>query len=315
MQTTIVIPAHNEEQTICEVIRRFREAMPAATLCVVDNASSDGTRQAAEKAFAECQGSNLLLSEPNIGKGNAVRRAFMDVDSDIYVLVDADLTYSENDLPILLEPVLRGEYDICVGNRHHSAGYKKVNTRMFHSFGNGLVRGLINFLFKSKLKDIMSGYRVMNKKYVKNLPILSTGFEIETEMTLHALDKKFRIKEIPIDYKSRPKGSPSKLNTISDGINVLKTILWIFKDYKPLVFFSAIALIFFVLGLVAGMPPILEYLEKQWVYRVPLAILATGLMIFSLLSFTIGVVLDTVVKVHRWDYMLRLNEKDKTGSL
>lgn len=311
MQIAIIIPAHNEEQTILEVIGRFHSRMPDAQICVVDNASQDSTRAIAKQAIEELGCKGTVLCEPNLGKGNAVRRAFMDVEADIFVMVDADLTYSENDLEKMLEPVLSGEYDICVGNRHDNGIYKKVNTRRFHQFGNGLVRRLINFLFKSKLHDIMSGYRVLSRKFVKNLPILSSGFEIETEMTLHALDKKFRICEIPVEYHARPKGSPSKLNTITDGFNVLKTILWIFKDYKPLVFFTSIAMIFFVLGLAAGMPPILEYIEKQWVYRVPLAILATGLMTFSLLSFTIGVVLDTVVKVHRWDYMLRLyKEKD-----
>lgn len=309
MEIAIIIPAYNEEVTIAEVIRRFHSELPDASIYVVNNKSSDETGEIAAKTldFLGCKG--RVIFENRIGKGNAVRRAFREIEADYYVLVDADLTYHQTDLKKLMQPVLDNYCDMCVGDRLSKNKYKRINTRKFHGFGNSIVRRIINFLFKSKIKDVMSGYRVFNRFFVKNFPLLSEGFEIETEMTLHALDKKFRILEIPIEFQERPKGSHSKLNTFRDGYRVIKTILWIFKDYKPGSFFGFWSTIFVLAGIGTGFPVLLEYIEKQWIYRVPLAILATGLMIFAIISLAIALILDTVSKVHKWNYSLRLKDK------
>jgi hypothetical protein len=230
----------------------------------------------------------------------------MEIQADMYILVDADLTYSEEDLPALMEPVLQDECDMCVGDRHGSGAYTKTNKRKFHNLGNRAVKGMVNFLFKSKLKDIMSGYRVCNRFFVKNFPILSEGFEIETEISLHAIDKKFRIKEVPIRYDARPPGSSSKLHTVKDGVKVVKTIFNIFKYYKPIPFFLFFSFLAFVAGIVVGIPVIIEYIVGRFVYRIPSAVLSAALMILSTLLFIVGVILDTVVRNNRYNYELKL---------
>lgn len=195
---------------------------------------------------------------------------------------------------------------MVIGDRLSNGTYKKENKRRFHDFGNNIVRNTINSLFRSKLKDIMTGYRAFNKKFVKNMPVMSPGFEIETEMTLYALDKRFIIKEVPITYRDRSNGSVSKVNTISDGIKVLKKIVSMYKDYKPRKFFFLFALIFLILGLAVGMPVIMEYFKTRYIYKVPSAVLATGLMILGIIIAQCGVILDTIVKHHREDYEYQL---------
>lgn len=197
---------------------------------------------------------------------------------------------------------------MVVGDRISNGTYKKQNKRLFHDFGNGMVRNTINRLFKTNLKDVMSGYRAFSRTFVKNIPILSKGFEVETEMTLHALDKRFIIKEIPIEYKDRPNKSKSKLNTFTDGYKVIKTIIKMLKDYKPLKFFLSIAIIFFVLGLIIGIPVIYEYILTRYITKVPSAVLSTGLMIFSVIIAQCGVILDTVVKDDKEKYEIELNK-------
>ena len=226
-----------------------------------------------------------------------MKTAFNRIDADIYVMADADHTYFGHDLEKMLLPVASGEYDLVVGNRFTDSGYEKENKRMFHNFGNNLVRKIINSLFNADLKDIMSGYRVLSKNFVKNYPIMCEGFEIETEMTLHCLDKRFNIIEVPITYKDRIEGSISKLNTFKDGFRVLKTIFNIFKDYRPLLFFSILICNIFYCWCITGIEPVMEFIEFQYVYKVPSAILATGLMIFSLLFFAIGLILGHDCKV------------------
>jgi uncharacterized membrane protein (DUF485 family) len=221
-------------------------------------------------------------------------------------MIDGDDTYPAEFIHNLMKPILDNEADIVIGDRHSNGTYKNENKRPLHNFGNNLVKGLINYIFKADLKDIMTGYRVFNKKFVKNMPINSSGFEIETEMTLHTLDKKFTIKEIPIEYRDRPDGSFSKLNTYSDGIKVLKTILWVFKDYKPLSFFSLLSFIFFTLSIIIGLPVITEFLDTSIVTKIPSAILAVGIMLISILALFSGFILDTIVKQHRENYELHL---------
>lgn len=197
---------------------------------------------------------------------------------------------------------------MVVGDRISNGTYKKQNKRLFHDFGNGMVKYTINRLFKTNLKDVMSGYRAFSRAFVKNIPILSKGFEVETEITLHALDKRFIIKEIPIEYKDRPNKSKSKLNTFTDGYKVIKTIIKMLKDYKPLKFFLSIAIIFFVLGLIIGIPVIYEYILTRYITKVPSAVLSTGLMIFSVIIAQCGVILDTVVKDDKEKYEIELNK-------
>ena len=296
----VLIPCYNEAVSIAKVIDDFRHELPEADIYVYDNNSTDDTAEIALKHGA------IVKKEYRQGKGNVVRSMFRDIDADIYIMVDGDDTYPASSVHDLIEPVLNDQNDITVGDRHSNGTYKDENTRILHHFGNHLVKRSINLLFNANLCDIMSGYRVFNKKFVKNMPVNSHGFEIETEITLHCLDKNFRLSEIPINYKERSEGSYSKLNTFSDGAKILKTIFWIFKDYKPLAFFSALSLLFFILGLLAGMPVIIEFIQTSYITKIPSAILAIGLMLISVLSLFSGFILDTIVKLHHERYELNL---------
>ena len=302
MNIAVMIPCYNEEQTVKRVIKDFQRELSGATCYVYDNNSSDNTAIEARKAGA------IVSHESNRGKGNVVRRMFREIDADIYIMVDGDNTYPAEFIHHLITPVKENTADIVVGDRLSNDSYIKANKRSFHTFGNYLVRVLINKLFKSDLKDIMSGYRVFNKKFVKTMPVTSNGFEIEVEMTLHALDKKFIIKELPIEYRDRPEGSFSKLNTFIDGTLILKSILWIFKDYKPLIFFSLISFIFFSFGLLVGIPVVVEFLKTDYITKVPSAVLSTGLMLISILSLFSGFILDTIVKHQKENFELYLNQ-------
>lgn len=303
MKIAVLIPCYNEEKTIGKVITDFHAELPEATIYVYDNNSKDQTA-----AIARSHGA-IVKREFRQGKGNVVRSMFRDIDADIYIMVDGDDTYPAEFAKELMKPILAEEADMVIGDRHSNGSYSSENKRPFHNFGNQFVKGLINRLFHSSLQDIMTGYRVFNRKFAKTMPIKSEGFEIETEMSLHALDKRFRMIEIPIDYRDRPAGSESKLNTVSDGLRVVKTVFWIFKDYKPLAFFSFIALILFILGLIVGIPVISEFLDTHKIAKIPSAILAVGLMVLSTNSLTCGFILDTIVRQHRDEYELILNQQ------
>jgi len=304
----VLIPCYNEEKTIEKVVLDFKKELPDAKIYVFDNNSTDNTAKIVLKLMKNHE--NIFLEkEYRQGKGNVIRSMFRKIDADIYVLVDGDDTYSANFVHKLIEPIVNKKADMVIGDRHSNGTYKQENKRPFHNFGNGLVRFLINKLFKNNLKDIMSGYRVFSKEFVKSMPVLSNGFEIETEITIHALDKKFLIQEIPIEYKDRPEGSYSKLNTFSDGTRVLKTILWLFKDYKPLTFFTVVALIFFILSLMVGLPVVYEFLETNYIKKLPSAVLAVGLMLISIISLFSGFILDTIVKQHKENFELYLNNR------
>ena len=221
-------------------------------------------------------------------------------------MVDGDDTYPAEFVHELIKPVENGEVDMTIGDRLSNGTYQEENKRKFHEFGNNLVRKTINILFDTQLKDIMTGYRVFNKTFVKNMPVMSPKFEIETEMTLYALDKKYIIKEIPIIYRDRPEGSVSKLNTVSDGMKVIKTIINMFKDYKPLQFFGIIAIILFLVGILVGIPVIAEFIRTNYITKVPSAILATGLVMISVIIGQCGIILHTIVKQHKENYELNL---------
>ena len=298
----ILIPCYNEKITVAKVITDFKKELPDALIYVYNNNSTDNTLQIAYENGA------IVKNEYRQGKGNVVRSMFRDIDADVYVLVDGDNTYPANMVHQLIKPILMETADMVVGDRISNGTYKKQNKRLFHDFGNGMVRNTINRLFKTNLKDVMSGYRAFSRAFVKNVPILSKGFEVETEITLHALDKRFIIKEIPIEYKDRPNKSKSKLNTFTDGYKVIKTIIKMLKDYKPLKFFLSIATIFFALGLIIGIPVIYEYILTRYITKVPSAVLSTGLMIFSVIIAQCGVILDTVVKDDKEKYEIELNK-------
>ena len=300
MKVAVLIPCYNEEITIEKVVKDFKKELPEADIYVYDNNSKDKTAQIAKENGA------IVKHEYRQGKGNVVRSMFRDIDADIYVMVDGDDTYPAEEVHKLIEPIVNGEADMVIGDRLTNGTYQNENKRHFHEFGNNLVRNSINKLFKTKLKDIMTGYRVFNKMFVKTMPVMSPKFEIETEMSLHALDKKFIIKEIPIVYRDRPEGSESKLDTFGGGFKVIKTIVKMYKDFMPRHFFWIIALIIAVIGLLVGIPVFIEFFSTGYITKVPSAILATGIMIFALVIAQCGVILDTVVKQHREKYELEL---------
>lgn len=302
MKIAVLIPCYNEELTIKKVIDDFKKVLPESLIYVYDNNSKDATYKIALENGA------IVVKEPRQGKGNVVRSMFRDIDADYYIMVDGDDTYPAEFALELLKPIINNEADMTIGDRLSNGTYRSENKRAFHNFGNNLVKSIIGKLFRNDINDIMTGYRAFNKYFVKTMPVLSSGFEIETEMSIHALDKKFRLKEIPIDYRDRPEGSSSKLNTYKDGIRVLKTILSLFKDYKPFPFFLTISLICFVIGILIGIPVIAEFINTHYITKVPSAILALGLVLTALLLLTNGLILDTLVKQNKQNYELYLNE-------
>lgn len=302
----IILPAFNEELTIADTMRDFHSHAPDAEIYVIDNASQDKTNEIARKTYSELGCKGRLLEEFRKGKAAAVRKAFFEIDADIYVMADSDMTYPACDLPALLAPVLAGKADIVCGNRHSSGVYARENKRPLHNFGNKLVRLLINRLFRGRLEDILTGYRVMSKRFVKNYPILSDGFELETEMSIHALDKGYAILELPTDYRDRPEGSFSKLDTIGDGIRVMRTIFSIFVKYRPLLFFSVCTLLFALAAVFAGAFPVIEYFQTGVILHIPLAILASGLSILAMLSFSVAVILDGLAAGQKFNHALQL---------
>ena len=295
----VLIPCYNESKTIEKVIKDYKSVLPEADIYVYDNNSTDRTDVIAKKAGA------IVKYEYKQGKGNVIRSMFKDIDADCYLMIDGDDTYPKENAREMCQIILDGKADMVIGDRLSST-YFTENKRPFHNFGNVLVRGLINTLFKSNVRDIMTGYRAFSYEFVKTFPVLSKGFEIETEMTIHSLDKNFLIKEIPVDYRDRPKGSVSKLNTYSDGIKVLKTISRLFKEYKPTIFFSIISLLFFIISLIFGIPVFVEYFKTGMVPRIPTLIFSGFMLMISILMFVCGIILEVVVKKHRQLFELLL---------
>lgn len=294
MKVAIILPAYNEKQTIGGTIRAFHTELPDAEVWVINNNSKDATEQIARTTLAELGTKGGVINEPRQGKGNAVRRAFHDVHADVYVLADADLTYPAEQVHELIRPVVEGRADMVVGDRHSGGHYQQENKRPLHNFGNRLVQGLVNRLFSASLVDIMSGYRAFSRLFVKTYPILVSGFEIETDMTLHALDKRMRIEEISVNYRDRPAGSFSKLNTVRDGMRVINTITTVLRYYRPLAFFGIAAIACAFLGLLAGVPVLDDWIRERYIYHIPLAILATGLEIVAIMLAAIGLILDSI---------------------
>lgn len=289
----ILIPCYNEELTVEKVVKDFKNALPNAKIYVYNNNSKDNTRELAVKAGA------IVRDEFAQGKGNVVRSMFRDIDADAYVMVDGDDTYPAEEADKLILPVLEGKADMVVGDRLSSTYYTE-NKRPFHNFGNDLVKKLINFLFKSNINDVMTGYRVFSKEFVKCMPIMSEGFQIETEMTVFALVNGMKVVQIPIQYRDRPEGSFSKLNTISDGKKVLLTLFNLFKDNRPFLLFGCLSILVFVIGLLVGIPVISEFIKTSYITKVPSAVLAAALMLNAFLLFSIGIILDAIKNQKRY---------------
>jgi len=300
----ILIPCYNEAKTIGKVVKDFHTTLPEATIYVYDNNSTDGSDRLANKAGA------IIRYEYKQGKGNVVRSMFRDIEAQCYLLVDGDDTYSARDAKKMCDLILSNKADMVIGDRL-SGTYFKENKRRFHNTGNKLVRFVINKLFHTKINDIMTGYRAFNKRFVKGFPVLSKGFEIETEMTIHAIDKNYHYLENPIDYKDREEGSVSKLNTYSDGFRVIKTICMLFKEYKPFIFFGVIALILFIIAMIFGISVVIEYYETGLVPRFPTLIVASILLVISLLLWVTGIILEVIAKKQKEIYEIMMNILEK----
>ncbi|MFR5857370.1 MAG: glycosyltransferase family 2 protein [Bacilli bacterium] len=296
----VLIPCYNEAITIEKVIKDYKKALPEADIYVYDNNSTDKTDEIARRAGAK------VRYEYRQGKGNVIRTMFREIDAECYLMIDGDDTYPAESARYMCDLVLSGKADMVIGDRLSST-YFSENKRPFHNFGNRIVRWLINHLFKNKIKDIMTGYRAFSKDFVKGFPVLSKGFEIETEMTIHAVDKNFKLVEVPVEYRDRPEGSASKLNTYSDGFKVLKTIAILFKEYKPFYFFGILASLFLIIALIFGIPVLIEYFNTGLVPRFPTLIVACIFLVLSMLFWITGIILEVIVKKHKQLYELYLN--------
>ena len=297
----VLIPCYNEAKTIEKVVNDYKKALPSADIYVYDNNSTDGTDKIAKKAGA------IVKYEYKQGKGNVVRSMFRDIDADCYLMIDGDDTYPAENAKEMCDLVLDGKADMVIGDRLSST-YFIENKRPFHNFGNRIVRFLINKLFHNNIKDIMTGYRAFGYKFVKGFPVLSKGFEIETEMSIHAIDKNFSLVEIPVNYKDRPEGSISKLNTYKDGVKVLKTIMSLFKEYKPTLFFNFFAIIILIISLLLGIPVVVEYFKTGLVPKFPTLIVSSIFLVISLLLWITGIILQVIVKKHKQLYELMMNQ-------
>ena len=298
----VLIPCFNEAITIKKVVKDFQKDLPGAEVYVYDNNSSDRTAEIAAEAGA------IVRREFRQGKGNVVRSMFRDVEADYYVLVDGDDTYPAESVRSLLQEALDGA-DVVVGDRLSNGTYAKENKRGFHGFGNKLVLFLINRLFKVQLRDIMSGYRVFSRRFVKMYPVLCEGFQLETDMTIFALSRKLRMAEVSIEYRDRPRGSESKLSTFSDGTRVLMTIFNLYRFFYPFRYFSILAGVFFMAGILIGLPVIVEFVETRYVYKIPSAILSSGLMVLAIIGFSNGLILDSINKADQENFERELKNK------
>ena len=296
----VLIPCYNESKTIEKVIKDYKSVLKDADIYVYDNNSSDNTDKIARAAGA------IVRYEYKQGKGNVIRSMFRDIDADCYLMIDGDDTYPKENAREMCDLILSGKADMVIGDRLSST-YFTENKRPFHNFGNRLVRFLINKLFKNNVRDIMTGYRAFSYDFVKGFPVLSKGFEIETEMTIHAVDKNYKLVEIPVTYRDRPEGSVSKLNTYSDGFKVLKTIATLFKEYKPATFFNIVATIFLIISLILGVPVFVEYFKTGLVPKFPSLIVSGVALTLAMLLWITGIILQVTVKHQHQMYELYLN--------
>lgn len=283
----VLVPCYNEEAAIASVVRDFREALPAATIYVYDNNSSDNTVQVARDAGA------VVYTEPLQGKGNVVRRMFADIEADVFVMTDGDDTYDASAAPMMVQKLLNENLDMVNGKRIHQ---EQEAYRPGHQFGNVLLTSLVAMIFGKRFEDMLSGYKIFSRRFAKSFPSLSSGFEIETELTVHALELRMPVAEVETHYGARPEGSESKLSTFTDGFRILRMIATLIKEERPLQFFSSLFGLFAVASIILSVPVITTYLDTGLVPRLPTAVLATGLMLMGFLSLACGLILDTVTR-------------------
>ncbi|MCL2433723.1 MAG: glycosyltransferase family 2 protein [Clostridia bacterium] len=299
-KTAVLIACYNEAPNIKKTIEGFRAALPEADIYVYDNNSTDGSADIAQAAGA------IVVPEYRQGKGNVIRSMFRDVDADIYILADGDDPFPQEQAPAMAQLVAEGKADLVIGGR---SNYAEQQKRAFHGLGNRLVSGLINRIFKGNIQDIMSGFRALSRSFVKSFPVLSRGFEIETEMTIHALDRNMLVREVPVIFRERPDGSPSKLNTFRDGLKVIKTIFSLYRDYKPFSFFGYISAALAVAGLGAFVPVLIDWIQHNGVlYRFPTLFVSGFLMLAAMLSLACGMILATLRKNNRQAFEIQLTQ-------
>lgn len=298
----VLVPCYNESSTIAQVIQDFRQVLPEAEIYVYDNNSTDGTAEIARDAGA------IVKHEYRQGKGNVVRSMFRNIEADCYIMVDGDNTYPAENAPEMCRLVLEEGIDMVIGDRLSST-YFTENKRPFHNSGNKFVCYCINKIFKSDIRDVMTGYRAFSRSFVKHFPVMRDGFELETEMTIHALDKKFSLRSIPIKYQDRPAGSVSKLNTYKDGLKVIRTIICLFRDYKPVLFFNLCALLLLMAAFLLALPICIDYLHTGLVDRFPTLFVALAMTIIACLLWVCGIILNVVTSKHRQLFEILLNKK------
>lgn len=305
----VLIPCYNESKTIKKVIEDFKRELPEATIYVYDNNSSDNTAEIAKKAGA------IVRTEQKQGKGNVIRTMFREIDAECYIMTDGDDTYPAEDAKKMCKEILENNVDMVIGDRLSST-YFEENKRPFHNIGNVIVRLLINMIYKSKIRDVMTGYRAFSYRFVKTFPVLSKGFEIETEMTIHSLDKNLNLENVTIEYRDRPEGSSSKLNTYVDGAKVIKTIISLYKNYKPLSFFLWLAILLVIIGTIFLIPVLLEFYKTGLVPKMPTFMASIFFFICATQSFFGGLILQTIVEKDKRQFEITLNEyEDKFKKL
>lgn len=303
-KVAVLIPCWNEAVTVEKVVKDFKKALPSAEIYVYDNNSTDDTVKKAKAAGA------IVRYEHKQGKGNVVRRMFREIDADAYILVDGDDTYPAEAAQSMIDAVLKDGADMVVGDRLSST-YAKENKRMFHNFGNDLVRFSINHIFKSNIRDVMTGYRAFSYQFVKTFPVLTKRFEIETEMTIHAVDKNMQIENIVVEYRDRPAGSESKLNTIPDGVKVLFTIASLFRDYRPARFWGFVAGAMYLLAIIFATPVFIDYWNTGIVERFPTLIVCGFVVIAATLSLFAGFILQAILRNNRREFEFKLQQVDQ----
>lgn len=301
MKIAVLIPCYNESRTIAKVVRDYKEALPEATVYVYDNNSTDDSAALAREAGA------VVRYEYKQGKGNVMRRMFMEVDADCYLMVDGDDTYPADNAREMTDAVLKRNADMVIGDRLSST-YFTENKRLFHNFGNTIVKKSINMLFHSDISDIMTGYRAFSYRFVKTFPVLSEGFEIETEMTIHAIDKNMEVENVVVQYRDRPEGSESKLNTIGDGVRVLFTIINFYRIYRPLQFFAALSFLMLLIAFAFFVPVFSEYLQTHYVSKVPTLVVCGFVALASIQSFFSGMILNSLKQKERQDFEIKLHQ-------
>mgnify|MGYP002852569709 CR=1 FL=1 len=297
-KVAVLIPCYNEAKTVKKVVEDYKKALPKAKIYVYDNNSNDGTDKIAKEAGA------IVRYETRQGKGNVIRTMFREIDAECYVMVDGDDTYPPDKAQEMVDAVLKENVDMVIGDRLSST-YFEENKRPFHNVGNVTVRAMINGLYKSDIRDVMTGLRAFSYRFVKTFPVMSKGFELETEMTIHCLDKNMKIKNVIVDYRDRPADSPSKLNTIPDGIRVIKTIFGLYKNYKPMAFFTFFAFILGIIGLCFFVPVFIDFLNRG-VVKIPTLVVSVLFFIFTVQAFFSGLILDNIIKNSKQTFEMRL---------